>query len=249
MFFNSLSCQHQHYLAAYRDGLNRIRDSIETNYKVIQEILATTNQIFLNDDSTYNESGGGVGGAVEPIRRQDIEKVQVTLKQIARDWSADGELEREQCYKPIIDEIQRHFDPVGCDAASEVKILVPGAGLGRLMYELAMLGFSCEGNEFSLFMLITSNFILNRCLVSNQFTLHPYVHQYVNNLNRNDQTKSITFPDPSPTQKRPKEGIMNMVAGDFLQVYQEENAWDCVATCFFIDCANNIVDFIETIFK
>ena len=33
------------------------------------------------------------------------------------------------------------------------------------------------------------------------------------------------------------------------QVYTEEATWDCVATCFFIDCANNIVAFIETIYK
>ncbi|XP_063609584.1 carnosine N-methyltransferase-like [Penaeus indicus] len=33
------------------------------------------------------------------------------------------------------------------------------------------------------------------------------------------------------------------------QIYTDEATWDCVATCFFIDCANNIVDFIETIFK
>lgn len=35
----------------------------------------------------------------------------------------------------------------------------------------------------------------------------------------------------------------------FTQVYTEDNQWDCVATCFFIDCANNVVQFIETIYK
>lgn len=43
-----------------------------------------------------------------------------------------------------------------------------------------------------------------------------------------------------------------MIAGDFLQVYgdpSQENRWDCVSSCFFIDCANNIVDFLETIYK
>ncbi len=33
---------------------------------------------------------------------------------------------------------------------------------GRLAYEIANLGFKCEGNEFSLYMLMTSNFILNK---------------------------------------------------------------------------------------
>ena len=32
-------------------------------------------------------------------------------------------------------------------------------------------------------------------------------------------------------------------------MYTTESSWDCVATCFFIDCANNVVQFIETIYK
>lgn len=105
-----------------------------------------------------------------------------------------------------------HFSDI-----SEVKILVPGAGLGRLTYEFARRGFFSEGNEFSLFMIIASNFVLNKCLIENQYTIYPWVHQYVNNLTRQDQVRSITFPDVSPTQSPPK-GTFNMVAGDFLQV-------------------------------
>lgn len=40
-----------------------------------------------------------------------------------------------------------------------------------------------------------------------------------------------------------------MIAGDFLEVYIEKCKWDCVATCFFIDCAQNIVEFIERIYN
>jgi carnosine N-methyltransferase len=39
---------------------------------------------------------------------------------------------------------------------------VPGAGLGRLAFEIANRGYSCQGNEFSLFMLLASNFVLNK---------------------------------------------------------------------------------------
>lgn len=48
---------------------------------------------------------------------------------------------------------------------SKVNILVPGAGLGRLAWEIAMLGYACQGNEWSFFMLFSSNFILNRYLI------------------------------------------------------------------------------------
>lgn len=127
-------------------------------------------------------------------------------------------------------------------------MLVPGAGLGRLTYEVACRGYYCEGNEFSLFMLIASNFVLNRCVVDNQYTIYPYVHQYVNNLTRDDQITPVQFPDVSPVQAPPK-GECNMVAGDFLQVYTDANDYHCVATCFFIDCANNVLAFIENIYK
>jgi carnosine N-methyltransferase len=45
---------------------------------------------------------------------------------------------------------------------------------------------------------------------------------------------------------------MNMIAGDFLQVYGDSSqdcSWDVICSCFFIDCANNIIDFLELIYK
>lgn len=60
---------------------------------------------------------------------------------------------------------------------SRIRILVPGAGLGRMTYELAYRGYYCEGNEFSLFMLVASNFVLNRCVVENQYTIYPWVRK------------------------------------------------------------------------
>lgn len=39
----------------------------------------------------------------------DFEKMQAVFKQIARDWSVDGKAERDSCYKPMIDEVDRIF--------------------------------------------------------------------------------------------------------------------------------------------
>lgn len=36
-------------------------------------------------------------------------QVQVTLKQFARDWSTSGEEERQQCYAPIIREVEKYY--------------------------------------------------------------------------------------------------------------------------------------------
>ena len=44
----------------------------------------------------------------------------------------------------------------------------------------------------------------------------------------------------------------SMAAGEFVEVYSKPNeigSWNCVATCFFIDTANNIISYIETIYN
>lgn len=61
------------------------------------------------------------------------------------------------------------------------------------------------------------NFDYYRCLIENQYTIYPWIHQHVNTLRREDQVHPVKIPDVSPTQAPPK-GTMNMVAGDFLQV-------------------------------
>ena len=43
-----------------------------------------------------------------------------------------------------------------------------------------------------------------------------------------------------------------MIAGDFLEVYGDEKYYgtqDCIVTCFFLDCARNVVEFIDLIHK
>jgi carnosine N-methyltransferase len=39
-----------------------------------------------------------------------------------------------------------------------------------------------------------------------------------------------------------------MVAGEFIEVYGNQlGQWDSIITCYFIDTANNIIEYIETI--
>lgn len=105
----------------------------------------------------------------------DIEKLQSTLKQFVRDWSEVGKEERDMCYAPILKELDRLYPKIsdnndsGLDTTgksnsvrNKIKILVPGAGLGRLAFDIANNGFECQGNEFSLYMLLGSNYVLNK---------------------------------------------------------------------------------------
>ena len=72
--------------------------------------------------------------------------------------SSQGKGEREACYTPLIDALITHFSNTPLDERfvpslnspplsgfihahrGEIRVLVPGAGLGRLAYDIAKLG-------------------------------------------------------------------------------------------------------------
>ncbi|XP_066602877.1 carnosine N-methyltransferase [Prorops nasuta] len=240
----SLPFHHQKLLTKYKEHLQNIKVCIDNNDNVLKLIIKDVAHIFENVSPPSAQCNSALNP--RPVLA-DQEKVQATIKQLVRDWSVEGASERTACYQPIIDEIINQF-PIDNCTPSKVNILVPGAGLGRLAYEIARRGYICQGNEFSLFMLFASHFVLNKCRDINFYQVHPWVHQYINNLKPEHQTQAVFFPDVNPSDL-PENSQLSMTAGDFLQVYTEDNRWDCIATCFFIDCANNVVQFIETIYK
>jgi carnosine N-methyltransferase len=113
------------------------------------ERCITTNASFLNRVVT-NTSLFSKEHTETPIVDGDMDRVRSTLKQCVRDWSTEGHEERVACYQPILDALDTHLPP-SKDKGS-LRVLVPGAGLGRLVYEVAHRGWSCQGNEFSLYM-------------------------------------------------------------------------------------------------
>lgn len=67
------------------------------------------------------------------------------------------------------------------------RVLIPGAGLARLMVDVASLGFEAQGNEFSYFMLLAGSFMLNHSVCAQQWTVHPWMHSNLNHLSDEDQ--------------------------------------------------------------
>lgn len=242
-YIKSLPPHHQMLLRSYLRHLEEQRLCIEHNAEIIKLIVRDVDSMFENQPQPVVEEEC-LGNT---MLVSDIEKVQSTIRQIVRDWSPSGAHERTQCYGPIISKIEELF-PQDTVCAEEVSILVPGAGLGRLAYELAKRGYTCQGNEFSLFMLFASNFVLNKCRGVNTLRVYPWVHTGSNLLSNRDQLRPATFPDTNPSDLH-TQAQFTMAAGDFLEIYTSASAWDCIATCFFIDCANNIVSFIETIYN
>ncbi|KAI0062566.1 N2227-domain-containing protein [Artomyces pyxidatus] len=188
----------------------------------------------------------------------DMDKVRSTLKQFVRDWSEKGREEREASYKPLKDALLEYFSDIPMEERHNFRVLVPGAGLGRLAYDVAKLGFSCQGNEFSHYMLLASFFILNRTDEINQHTIYPYVHSFSNLPNRTSMLQSVSIPDVLPSDIPPGSNF-SLVAGDFEEIYGSQDEedpsepssgpWDAILTCFFIDTAKNIVNYLRIIHK
>ncbi|XP_010244943.1 PREDICTED: carnosine N-methyltransferase-like isoform X2 [Nelumbo nucifera] len=177
----------------------------------------------------------------------DVDKVRCIVRNIVRDWAPEGRRERDQCYKPILEELDRLFPSRFKDRPP--SCLVPGAGLGRLALEISCMGFISQGNEFSYYMMICSSFMLNHTQNAGEWTIYPWIHSNCNSLSDNDQLRPVSFPDIHPASAGITEGF-SMCGGDFVEVYSDssqEGVWDAVVTCFFLDTAHNIVEYIEII--
>ncbi|XP_071489172.1 carnosine N-methyltransferase-like [Diadema antillarum] len=241
-YYNELSKRHKDLLPDFLPHLDQIRNCIAHNSEVIKTMLEGTEDMFENRDSHIN----GDSNQPKAVNNFDMEKVVTTLKQFFRDWSSGGKEERDACYKPIVEEIEHLYPKSKCNPP-DVNVLIPGAGLGRLAFEIASRGYHCQGNEFSLFMLIASHFVLNRSMELDMFTLYPWILYFSNNKCAANQIRPIQFPDINPSLLSPKAQF-SMVAGDFLEVYTEEASWDCVATSYFIDTAHNVLAYIDKIY-
>jgi len=180
----------------------------------------------------------------KPPKLLNLDKVRSTLHQCVRDWSTLGEPERKMCYDPIL-RVLCEFYPNESERGN-IKVLNPGCGLGRLTWEIAKLGFQSQGNEFSYHMLLCSNLILNHAQQENEFQIYPWIDSVTNAWRFRDQCRKISLPDKNP-RSLPQNAKFSMVAGEFLEVYSEENSWDVVVTCFFIDTARNVFDYLKTL--
>ncbi|XP_052248905.1 carnosine N-methyltransferase-like [Dreissena polymorpha] len=245
--YDGLPNHHKQLIPHFLKHMETVQSCVEQNSRIIKLITQDAEHIFENQQNMSNAGEEEPDSKSTLPRLSDMEKVKSTLKQFVRDWSDQGQHERAVCYDPVIAEVVKRFPADNCET-SQVNILVPGAGLGRLAFEFARRGYSCQGNEFSLFMLFSSNFVLNKCKEVNCHTLYPWVHQWTNNVRNADQTAPITFPDVD-TSEIPEDASFSMAAGDFLEVYQDPEMFDCVATVFFIDTAHNIIAYVEKIYE
>lgn len=225
----------------YEQRLEAARKAIVVNHRFVREIVSNK-EAFQSQDFDYDKLQRDT---CRTIDENKMYKVRSTISQCVRDWSKDGAEERDQCYGKILRKLEELYPDV--TDRSKRRVLVPGSGLGRLTWEVAYRGFFSQGNEFSYFMLLCSYVILNTMNKVEQTTIFPYVWDWKNLFSAKDQMKMVKIPDVNPSALPPNSQF-SMVAGDFLEVFNDTlGTWDAVTTCYFIDTAHNILEYIKLI--
>ena len=194
--------------------------------------------------------------------QNDMDKARSCINQFYRDWSTAGSVEREQCFGPVLkaldEEYATRLQSISDLKKSKIKVLVPGAGLGRSVFDICKAGYSVEGNEISYHELMASSLVLNHTQKAEQFTVAPFALSCSNHLSRADQFQTFAIPDIHPgtelaiqvSSEDPAGERMSVSTGDFCILYSSPNykdTFDAVTTIFFIDTAPNVIRYIEAV--
>uniref|UniRef100_A0AAZ3QM91 Carnosine N-methyltransferase 1 n=1 Tax=Oncorhynchus tshawytscha TaxID=74940 RepID=A0AAZ3QM91_ONCTS len=213
-------------------NLARIRRSVDHNQEALHAIMLDCVHMFEN--MQYGEEVNDLR-KVRTSSMFDIDKLKSTIKQFVRDWSEAG-----QAGRLLLPALHQRDPETLSNDVSKVSVLVPGAGLGHMAWEIKKI-FIVGDHFLTLLLFSLSNFPLFcpssflRCEKVNSMTLYLWIHQFSNN-------KRSSGINP---QSLPPNSDFSMVAG----VFTEPNTWDCVATCFFINTAHNVIDYVETIWN
>jgi N2227-like protein len=128
-------------------------------------------------------------------------------------------------------------------------ILVPGAGLGRLAWEIASkVGRPVEAIESSVSMAAAANAIFGMVGGKKQgFELHPYAADaFCNEIDSSARYDAIRFPDVHPTLHH---GSLSYTIGEFSfpTLRHLRSHYSAIVTCFFVDTATTLYDYLRTI--
>ncbi|KAL6720496.1 hypothetical protein ACLMJK_002420 [Lecanora helva] len=233
----------------YLQTLEKVDAAIDANANIAEEMVREAPEMLGFDVSPEGESF---------VTAHHIEKANSTLRQLYRDWSAEGAPERKACYDPILQDLDLEF--LDCHDKNGIRILVPGVGLNRLLFEICLKGYTAEGNEISWHQAIAGNWILNCTEIGKKHDLYPFATEFSNVVSRRQQFQVVKVPDVYPGKalgdasdgsRIPCHERLSVSTGDFLTIYGKEefsSRFDAVATVFFIDTAPNVVRYIETVY-
>ncbi|CAJ1936529.1 unnamed protein product [Cylindrotheca closterium] len=249
--------------------IQKLSDIFDHNEKIIRSLLApmdfitslpdngiiqSKGEMLKRDEEVYSESGQSNPNYPNPSTLPHSSKQNATnlleenvydmtaqiIAHLVRDWSAAGSNIRESLYlwvcRELVKRSRHRQDPV----------LVPGAGMGRLAYDIYSLGFTVEANEISPVMAAAAKSIL---IENSSGLIYPYALDAMSNeVESSRRYDKVSFPDV-PVVHLSEKFSLSFTIGDFAGAYYSTQAstFGAVTTCFFIDTATDIYEYIALI--
>ncbi|KAF4840863.1 Carnosine N-methyltransferase [Colletotrichum siamense] len=209
----------------------------DVNQKLCDEIVQTALEYYEISQEELSAHSKAKDAANQLADRVSVSQA---LKHFVRDWSTSGQGEREDGF-PCIHTTMKSLFPDRSE--TDVKVLVPGSGLGRLGHELAGLGgFDVTINEWSMFMNLAYRFVETHPGPGSK-SVHPFIDSWSHHATNADMLRGVSFPDI-----RVNASSVLLVEGDFVAEFKSQKGqFDSVVTYFFIDTARNVMSYFDTI--
>lgn len=224
----------------YKDRITRLKEALSHNQNLFNDLI----KIYKPPSSYYTNIDLD---EIKISRFEEGNYIYNVLIYIVRDWTLERQEERKETYNFIINEVLKYFSS---SDKNRKKILLPGSAVNRLGYELCKKGFDVDANEYLFLNGIFSDLIFNHAK-KEEYYIYPNINSFSNFWDEESVFKKYSFPDVDIDLKNNKDyGKLTLFIGDFIELYNNINdCYDCVITCYFIDTAQNIIEYIEIIHK
>ncbi|KAF2665516.1 N2227-domain-containing protein [Microthyrium microscopicum] len=275
--FFALPSRHQQILTGkpfnMLERFQKIENAIDTNADCARDIMrtgmqwtglgrileamdeASTSNPFVIDPQTGLPAVPGLESSPSFL---DFSKASSTIRHLYREWSSEGARERSICFDPLLQYLENYYSGIPREKRHQIKILNPGSGLGRFVFDLGCLGFEAEGIEISYHMVFGSMHLLNATQKAEQYRIYPFVLNGSNHLSEDNRLRQVMVPDIHPAAVQaavshlsevPISQRLGISSGDFSVVFntpENRGQYDVLATVFFLDTAKNPLAYMET---
>ncbi|KAK2605858.1 hypothetical protein QQS21_003698 [Conoideocrella luteorostrata] len=224
---------------SYSSKFKKVEQRLAHNQHVCDDIVQASLQFY---NIGMNELQEHMRDREAEGRQADKISISQSLKHIVRDWTEEGSHERDKPFACLLGTLQRLFTERS-RIDKPVKILLPGAGLGRLGHDISHLGgFEVTINEWSMFMNTAYRFLETQTRELSQ-SVSPFVDGWSHHATDANMQRGLRFPDV-PIQS---QNVL-LVEGDFTTEFKNYSQhYDVVLTYFFIDTARNLMSYFDTI--
>lgn len=236
----------------YEEVLQSVEQAVSVNSQIATGIYEA-GCLALSEVTNSARTSTWHGIATE----EDFSNTRACIRGLFRDWSNEGAPERIAAHTPVLNTLRTELSRHEEDKAS-FRVLVPGAGLGRLVHSISDLGTSVESIDISYHTLLTCLYLFGGRARNETQTLYPWALGFSNHVSRQDQLRGVQIPDLclsnpikvacSPLAASREQQIV-LKSGGFVETYggqDEAESFSALVTCYFIDTAPDFLAYINT---